>query len=149
MYKCNFLYNHKKTTAFPALIFTKPTSAQLWGRDGHTFLANVKQFTFTQITRFSVPSPLPFLSWLRCGDISKVPLQLSGNHHHADVTVTAHYKNVTIPLFFSRTESFLEYCRARPSIMNDRKATICRMTHPVFLHIAYKGEILHSRINEK
>jgi len=97
----------------------------------------------------SVPSPLPFLSWLRCGDISRVPIQLSGNHHHAEVTVTAHYKHVTIPLFFSRTESFLEYCRTWARVLNDRKTTICRMTHPVFLHIIYKGELLQSRVNEK
>jgi hypothetical protein len=102
-----------------------------------------------QITHFSVPSPLPFLSWLRCGDISRVPLQLIGNHHHAEVTVTAHYKCVTIPLIFSRTESLLEYYRARPRALNERKTTICRMTHPVFLHIVYKGERLQSGVNEK
>jgi hypothetical protein len=41
VYKYNLFYNHKKTTAFLALIFTKPTNAQHWGREGHTFLANI------------------------------------------------------------------------------------------------------------
>lgn len=41
VYKYNLFYNHKKTTAFLALIFIKPTNAQHWGREGHTFLVNV------------------------------------------------------------------------------------------------------------
>jgi hypothetical protein len=61
VYKCNFFFTTIRKLAFPALIFTKPTNAQYWGREGHAFLGNLIYIYENNTILSTISSSIPQL----------------------------------------------------------------------------------------